>query len=65
MHERHIDGGTAAHENDGVDELQLGAGDDGSDHQEHRDHQDDHRDDDWNLSRDQELILTNFRIDFH
>ena len=58
VHERHVDGGPAEHEDDGVDELQLGAGDDGRDHQEHGDNQDDHRDEDRNLGPVKKLALT-------
>ena len=57
VHERHVDGGPAEHEDDGVDELQLGAGDDGRDHQEHGDNQDDHRNKDRNLGPIKNLLL--------
>ena len=47
--EGNVDGGSADHEGDGVDELQLRTGNDGNDDQEHGYDQDKDRDDDWNL----------------
>jgi hypothetical protein len=58
MYEGNVDGGPAAHEGDGVDELQLGAGDDGRNHQEHGHDQDNHGDDDGNLEPILRLELT-------
>ena len=49
VHKGDVDRGAAAHEDDGIDELQFGAIDDGSDDQEDGDNQNDHRDEDRNL----------------
>jgi hypothetical protein len=49
MNEWDVDGSPAEHESDGVDELQLRAGDDRGDHEEHGHDQHNHRDDDGYL----------------
>ena len=49
MYKWNIDGSTAEHEANGVDELNLGAGDDRSNDQEHGHNQDNDWDDNGHL----------------